>query len=53
MQINISEIISTDYKVQTFNPEIEMEAFCLECYYRTTVFTVHVDVKMGTQNERK
>ena len=23
MQINISEIISTDYKVQTFNPEIE------------------------------
>lgn len=29
MQINISEIISTDYKVQTFNPEIEMEAFCL------------------------
>ena len=30
MQINISEIISTDYKVQTFNPEIEMEAFCLD-----------------------
>ena len=28
MQINISEIISTDYKVQTFNPEIEMEVFC-------------------------
>ena len=27
MQINISEIISTDYKVQTFNPEIEMEVF--------------------------
>ena len=30
MQINISEIISTDYKVQTFNPEIEMEVFCLD-----------------------
>ena len=30
MQINISEIISTDYKVQTFSPEIEMEAFCLD-----------------------
>ena len=28
MQINISEIISTDYKVQRFSPEIEMEAFC-------------------------
>ena len=30
MRINISEIISTDYKVQTFNPEIEMEVFCLD-----------------------
>lgn len=34
MQINISEIISTNYKVQVFRPEIEMSSFCLdgECF---------------------
>lgn len=34
MQINISEIISTDHKKQEFRPEIEMPVFSLdgECY---------------------
>ena len=30
MQINISEIISTDYKITNVCPEIEMEVFCLD-----------------------
>ena len=49
MQINISEIISTDYKVQTFSPEIEMEAFCLDGEHYEFIRKSPVELK--AQNE--
>lgn len=49
MQINISEIISTNYKVQVYKPEIELQTFCLEgdCYD----FIHKEPVELTIQNE--
>ncbi len=49
MQINISEIISTNYKLQVYRPEIEMQSFCLEG--DSYAFIQKNPVELTVQNE--